>query len=170
MTIVNEKSIYGFEVEDLAGKKVSLSDYSDKVILVVNTATACGYTPQLAQLEQLYETYKDKGFTVLAFPSNDFGQQEPLEGEKIGQFCQRNYGVTFPVFGKVHVKGSKITPLFHFLSEKSENGRVSSTPKWNFHKYLLNRKGEVVDYFYTITSPTSGRVKRAIEELLDDER
>lgn len=163
-----DKSIYQFNVKTLSGKEVSLGDYANKVILVVNTASKCGFTPQLAQLEQLYATYKDKGFEVLAFPSNEFGEQEPLEGEKIEQFCQRNYGVTFPVFEKTEVKGKNASPLFQFLADKRKNGKVSSVPKWNFHKYLIDKSGKVVDYFYTITTPTSGKVTKAIEKLLSE--
>lgn len=160
------KSIHQFTVKNLAGKDVKLEDYKGKALLIVNTASKCGYTPQLAQLEKLHEKYKDKGFAVLGFPSNDFGGQEPLEGKAIEEFCEVNYGVTFPVFEKVHVKGSKAAPLFKFLSDKKLNGEVSSTPKWNFHKYLIDKEGRVVDYFYTITTPDAPRVARAIEKLL----
>ena len=162
-----DKSIHQFKVNDLAGKPVDLSDYKGKVLLVVNTASECGFTPQLKNLEKLYEEYKGKGFEVLGFPSNDFGRQEPLEGEAIHDFCERNYGVKFPIFEKVHVKGSKASPIFKFLSDKKLNGKVSSTPKWNFHKYLVDKEGKVVDFYYTITKPDSKKVKRAIEKLIN---
>lgn len=160
------RSIHQFTVKDLSGNDVLLESYKGKALLIVNTASKCGYTPQLAQLERLHEKYKDKGFSVLAFPSNDFGGQEPLKGEAIREFCKENYGVTFPVFEKVHVKGSKATPLFQFLSDKKLNGAVSSTPRWNFHKYLIDKEGRVVDFFYTITTPGASRLQRAIEKLL----
>jgi len=161
-----ERSIHQFTVKNLAGKDVPLEKYKGKALLIVNTASKCGYTPQYAQLEKLREKYKDKGFEILGFPSNDFGGQEPLEGEAIQEFCEVNYGVTFPVFEKVHVKGSKVAPLFKFLSDKKLNGEVSSVPKWNFHKYLIDKEGRVVDFFYTITNPDAPRLSRGIEKLL----
>ena len=160
------QSIHQFTVKNLAGKDVKLEDYKGKALLIVNTASKCGYTPQLAQLEKLHEKYKDKGFAVLGFPSNDFGGQEPLAGKAIQEFCEVNYGVTFTVFEKVHVKGSKAAPLFKFLSDKKLNGKISSAPKWNFHKYLIDKEGRVVDFFYTITEPDAPRLARAIEKLL----
>lgn len=159
-------SIYQFNAKDLAGDDVSLKDYEGKVVLLVNTASRCGFTPQLGALENLYQAYKDKGFEILAFPSNDFMGQEPLEGDAIGQFCQRNYGVTFKVFDKVHVKGSQVDPLYEFLSSKKLNGSISATPKWNFHKHLINKNGELVEHYHSTTSPTASKVKRKIDELL----
>ncbi len=163
----NNKSIFQFTVNDIDGKSVSLEDYKGKVLLIVNTASKCGFTPQLEAMENLYESYKDKGFEVLAFPSNDFGGQEPLEGTEIKQFCMLKYEAKYPIFDKVHVKGKDATPLFEFLSKKSLNGKVNSVPKWNFHKYLVDQEGKVVDFFYTITSPTSSKIKRKIEKLLN---
>jgi glutathione peroxidase len=163
---MSDKSLHQFKVKSLEGKDVDLADYKGKVVMVVNTATACGFTPQLEDLEVLYKEFHNQGFEILAFPSNDFQNQEPREGEEIAQFCQRNYGVSFPMMEKVHVKGSETAPVFKFLSEKKENGVLSSIPKWNFHKYLVDKDGKVVDYFYTITKPTAGRVKRTIEKLL----
>lgn len=160
------QSIHQFTVKDLAGNEVKLKDYKGKVLLIVNTASRCGYTPQFDGLEKLYNKYKDKGFAVLGFPSNDFGSQEPLNGQAIHAFCEVNYGVTFPLFEKVHVRGSKAAPLFQFLSDKKLNGKIDSAPKWNFHKYLINQEGKVVDFFYTITAPDAWRLQRAIEKLL----
>ena len=159
-------SIHQFKVKDLQGKEVDLSEYKGKVLLVVNTATECGFTPQLGGLEKLYEEYKDKGFEILAFPSNDFQGQEPRDGDAIGQFCQKNYGVSFRMFEKQHVKGKDASDVFKFLSDKKQNGKVSTSPKWNFHKYLVDKDGKVIDHFYTFTDPTAGRVKKAIEKLL----
>ena len=160
-------TIHQFTVKNIEGEDVSLSDYKGKVMLIVNTASKCGFTPQLDAMEKLYEEYKDEGFEILAFPSNDFAGQEPLEGEEIKQFCVTQYNANYPIFEKVHVKGKDVHPLFDFLSDKSKNGKVNSTPKWNFHKYLVDRDGKVVDYYYSITSPTSRKVKKKIEALLN---
>ncbi len=159
-------SFHDFKVNNLSGSEVDLSDYSGKVVLVVNTASECGFTPQFGQLEKLYETYKDQGFAIIGFPSNQFGGQEPLNGEAIGAFCTKNYGVTFDMMEKTVVKGKEQTDLYQFLSDKSINGNVSSTPKWNFHKYLIDKEGNVVDYFYSTTSPLAKRVTNLIEKLL----
>ena len=159
-------TIHQFKVKNLQGKEVSLDAYKGKVLLVVNTASKCGFTPQLKNLEELHKKYKDKGFAVLGFPSNDFGKQEPLEGKEIQEFCEVNYGVSFPVFDKMHVKGNDASPLFKFLSDKKLNGKLSSVPKWNFHKYLIDKDGKVVDFFYTFTKPEAPRVARRIEQLL----
>jgi len=160
------ESIHQFKVKNLSGDEVSLEDYKGKVLLIVNTASECGFTPQFKNLENIYRKYKDRGLEILGFPSNDFLGQEPLEGEEIQNFCEKNYGVSFPIFDKVHVKGSKASPLYKFLSDKKQNGKVSSTPKWNFHKYLVDKEGKVVDYYYAMTKPDSFKVKRAIEKLL----
>ena len=159
-------SIHEFTVKNLAGKEVDLKKYEGKVLLIVNTASKCGFTPQYEQLEELYKSLKDRGLEILAFPSDDFGGQEPLGNEEIQEFCQVNYGVSFTVLEKTVVKGKNVSPLFQFLSQKKLNGNVNSVPKWNFHKYLVNKEGEVVDYFYTLTLPTSSKIKKAIEKLL----
>lgn len=161
-----ENTIYQFSANTLQNKPVSLSEYKDKVILIVNTASECGFTKQYGGLEQLYQDYKEKGLVVLGFPSNDFGGQEPLEGKEIESFCSINYGVTFPIFEKSKVKGNEASDLFKFLSDKKQNGKVNISPKWNFQKYLINKNGEVVDYFLSTTTPSSGKIKRAIEKLL----
>jgi len=160
-------TIYPFKVKLLNGKEKTLSDYKGKVLLVVNTASGCGFTPQLKELQALREEYLDKGFEVLGFPSNDFGRQEPLDGSAINEFCEVNFGVQFPMFEKIMVRGSEAHPLYKFLSEKKLNGNVSSTPRWNFHKYLINKEGEVVDYFFSFTKPSSSKVKKKIQRLLD---
>ena len=162
-----KNTIHQFKVKNLKGQEVNLADYKDKVLLVVNTATKCGYTPQLKELETLYQEYKSKGLEIIAFPSNDFMGQEPREGEAIQEFCEINYGVTFPIMEKVHVKGKEQHEVYGFLTDKKQNGKLSSTPKWNFHKFLLNKNGEVDDYFLTITKPMSGNIKRRIEKLLN---
>jgi glutathione peroxidase len=160
------QSIHQFKVTLLNGTNVNLDAYKDKVLLIVNIASACGFVAQLQELQELREAYKDKNFEVLAFPSNDFGRQEPLEGEAISEFCQVNYGVTFPVFEKTMVRGEHAHPLYKFLSDKKLNGVLTSTPRWNFHKYLINKNGEVVDYFFPFTSPQSSKVKKQILRLI----
>lgn len=160
------KSIHQFEVKDVSGKEISMSDYKGKVLLIVNTASKCGFTPQYKDLEALYKEYEGKDFEILGFPSNQYQNQEPLEGNEIQEFCEINYGVTFKMFDKVKVKGDDAIPLYQFLSKKELNGKLNSSPKWNFHKYLVNKDGEVVDFYYTITNPNSSKVKRAIDKLL----
>jgi glutathione peroxidase len=166
---MQKPDIYGFRVRDAAGRERSLEEYKGNVLLIVNTASACGFTPQLDGLEKLYQKYKDRGFAVLGFPSNQFAGQEPLDDGEIGQFCQVNYGVSFPIFGKLEVKGKEADPLFRFLSERRENGTLSSRPRWNFHKYLIDRQGRVRDFYLPFTKPEAGRLHKAIEELLDED-
>ncbi|QJD94796.1 glutathione peroxidase [Mucilaginibacter robiniae] len=161
-----DQSIYQFNVQKLNGEEVNLSSYKNKVLLIVNTASQCGFTPQLKDLEKLRLEFEGQDFEILAFPSNDFGGQEPLEGKSIGKFCQINFGVHFPVFSKLKVKGRDAHPLFKFLGNKKQNGHVQSSPWWNFHKYLVDRNGEVIDFFYPFTKPSSGRLKKQIEKLL----
>ena len=160
------ESVHDAVVKEIGGKKQPLSQYQGKVLLIVNTASKCGFTPQFKDLEALYQEYKDKDFEILGFPSNQFQNQEPLEGEQLSEFCELNYGVTFKMFDKIDVKGESADPLFQYLSNKDLNGQVNSTPKWNFHKYLVNKEGKVVDYFYTFTNPNSGKVRKAIDKLL----
>ncbi len=163
---MDDQSIYRFSVQKLNGEEVNLSDYRNKVLLIVNTASQCGFTPQLKELEALRHEFEGQDFEILAFPSNDFGGQEPLDGISIGKFCKINFGAHFPVFGKMQVKGQDAHPLFKFLSSKKENGRVQSAPKWNFHKYLVDRSGHVQDFFYPFTKPTSAKIRRKISDLL----
>lgn len=161
-------SIHQFKVNDINGNEVSLSKYKGKALLIVNTASKCGFTPQLDGMTKLYEEFRDSGFEILAFPSNDFAGQEPLEGEAIQQFCVTNYAADYPIFEKTHVKGSNANPLFKFLSSKKLNGKLSSSPKWNFHKYLVDKEGRVVDFFYTITKPTSSKIKKSIQKIIEN--
>lgn len=158
--------IYQFKVNNLNGEAIQLDMYRNKVLLIVNTASECGFTPQYAELETLYKQYRKQGFEVLAFPSNDFGKQEPLSGNQLNEFCTTEFKTSFTVFDRVHVKGPYAIPLYRFLANTRKNKHSNGTPKWNFHKYLINRNGEVADYFYSLTSPCSARVKAAIEKLL----
>lgn len=162
------KTVYDYKVKETSGKEKSLEDYKGKVLLIVNTASKCGFTPQFKDLEDLYKDYQGKDFEILGFPSNQFQNQEPLEGEKLNEFCEINYGVTFKIFDKLNVKGEEAAPLFQYLSNKDLNGEVNSTPKWNFHKYLVDKNGKVVDFFYTITNPNSSKVRKAIDKLLGE--
>ena len=141
----------------------NLCQYQGKVILVVNTASFCGFTSQYEGLEKIYAKYKDRGFVVLGFPSNDFGQQEPGSNKEIADFCKNTYDVKFPMFAKSVVSGNNPNPLFKMLIAKT-----GTTPKWNFYKYLINRNGEVVDSFNSVTKPTSPNVTNEIEKLLEE--
>lgn len=159
-------TVYDFEVKQTNGELVSLSKYKGKALLIVNTASQCGFTPQYKALEKLYNEFKDEGLVILGFPSDDFGGQEPLAGEELQQYCEINHGVTFPIFDKLGVKAPDAHPLFKYLSDKSENGKVGAKPRWNFHKYLVDPSGKVVDFFYPFTSPLSDRLKRKIKLVL----
>lgn len=164
----SNQTIYPFKVRLINGTDRNLSDYAGKVLLIVNTASGCGFTPQLKDLQQLKEELATVDFEILGFPSNDFGKQEPLEGKAISDFCEVNYGVTFPVFDKIMIRGKAAHPLYKFLADKKMNGRLNSTPRWNFHKYLISKRGEVVEYFYPFTKPTSSKVKKKIQRLLNE--
>ncbi len=163
---MNSNTIYPFKVTKIDGESISMDTFQNKVLLIVNTASECGFTPQYKQLEELYKQYQEKGFEVLAFPSNDFGKQEPINGKEIVEYCSIHFHTTFPLFEKVKVVGINALPLYQFLSNKKQNGKVNIAPKWNFQKYLVNRKGEVVDYFLPFTKPTSPAIKKAVERLL----
>lgn len=165
---MTEKNIYQFKVDTIKGEEVSLKNYEGKVLMIVNTASECGFTPQLEDLEQLRKDFEGQKFEILAFPSNDFGQQEPLEGDAISKFCVINYHTHFTIFKKMRVRGAYASPLYKFLSDKKLNGHVNASPRWNFHKYLINSKGEVIDYFYPFTKPNSAKVKKAIQKLLSN--
>lgn len=165
---MTDKSIYQFSVQRLNGRECNLSDYKDKVLLIVNIASECGFTPQLKELEALRLDFSGDDFSILAFPSNDFGGQEPLVGDAIVSFCEVNYDTHFDVFQKIRVRGQYADPLYKFLADKKLNGQVGAPPRWNFHKYLVNRQGEVVDFFYPFTKPNSARIKKKIVKLLND--
>lgn len=157
-------SVYDFTVKTIRGKEQSLADYKGKVLLIVNTASKCGFTPQYKELQELYEQYRDRGFVVLGFPCNQFGHQEPGTEEEIEQFCQVNYGVTFPMFAKVDVNGENAHPLFQYLKEKASDVLGTKVIKWNFTKFLVDRNGNVVARFASQTRPSE--LKSEIEKLL----
>jgi len=148
-----KQSIYTFKVEDLEGKEFDFASLKGKKIMVVNTASKCGLTPQYKDLQALYEEYKDKGLVVIGFPANDFMKQEPGTNEEIGAFCEKNYGVTFPMMSKISVKGKEMHPLYQFLTQKAQNGLQDSDVEWNFQKYLLNERGELEKVISPRTSP-----------------
>lgn len=156
-------SVYNFQVTTINGNEKSLADYKGKVLLIVNTASKCGFTPQFNGLQQLYDTYKDKGFYVLGFPCNQFNNQDPGSDEEITQFCQINYGVTFPMFSKVKVKGENTHPLFKYLTEQAK-GMFTKHIKWNFTKFLVNKQGGVINRYAPQTKPE--QIKKDIEAVL----
>ena len=157
------QSIYDFKAKLINEKEKALSDYQGKVLLIVNTASGCGFTPQYASLQSLYEKYQAQGLEILAFPSNNFGKQEPGTNEEIQKFCDLRFKVKFPIFEKIDVKGEKIHPLYRYLTEGSpKKGSI----KWNFSKFLIDRKGQVVDRFAPMTDPLAEKVTQAIEAQL----
>ncbi len=150
----DKHSIYQFTVEDISGEKFDLKELKGKKVMLVNTASKCGYTPQYADLQRLYEKYKSQDFTIIGFPANNFGRQEPGSDQEIAQFCEANYGVSFPMMSKISVKGEDMHPLYAFLTQKEKNGFKDSEVKWNFQKYLINEKGELVRVVPSATLPT----------------
>ncbi len=134
-------TFYDFKVKNLEGEEIDFAEFKGKKILVVNTASRCGYTSQYEDLQKLYLEYKEKGFTIIGFPANDFMHQEPGSDEKISNFCSRKYGVTFPMMTKIHVKGKNIHPVYQWLTLKELNGEMDSSVKWNFQKYMINEEG-----------------------------
>ena len=154
-------SVYQTQVKDLSGDWVSMSKYKGKTILVVNTASKCGYTPQLKGLESLYQKYKSNDFVVLGFPSDDFNQED-LEGEKIKSFCKLNYGVTFPIFGKTHVKGEGMNAFYKKLFKSLEGQSVG----WNFEKILIDSRGKVVKKYKSAEAPLGGELEEQIKSLV----
>lgn len=153
-------SFYDLSAKTLEGKPMSFAEYRGKVLLVVNTASECGYTPQYAGLEKLWEEYRAKGVVVLGFPSNDFGGQEPGTAAQIGAFCKKNYGVTFPMFEKVKTKGEGRSPVYAFLTKGFDE------PKWNFTKYVVGKDGKVVASFPSKVAPESAELRAALDEAL----
>lgn len=158
-------SIYDFTLPSIDGTVTPLASYKGKVVLLVNVASRCGYTPQYTALEAIYEKYKDRGFVILGFPANNFGGQEPGTNQEIRTFCSSKYSVKFPLYAKVSVKGGDQTPLYHYLT-KEANPAVAGEIQWNFTKFLVDRNGKVVQRFEPATTPDSPEVINAIEKLL----
>jgi glutathione peroxidase len=157
-------TVYDFTAATLAGREVALADYRGSVLLIVNTASKCGFTPQYAGLEQLYEDLHPRGFTILGFPCNQFGKQEPGSADEIGEFCQGNYGVSFPMFAKIDVNGETAHPLYKFLKHEKPGILGTENIKWNFTKFLVTRDGSVTARYAPTAKPDA--LKKPIEQLL----
>lgn len=160
----SEEGFYGFTVKDIDGKSVKLEQYKNKVVLIVNTASACGFTPQYTELQQLQDKFGRKGFTVLGFPCNQFGAQEPGNNSQVKSFAKSTYNVTFPLFSKLDVNGPSADPLFNYLKSEKAGIFGSQDIKWNFSKFLVNKDGEVVGRYAPTTTPAS--LEKEIEKLL----
>jgi len=160
----NMKTFYDFTVQNISGKSISLSKYKNKVVLVVNVASKCGYTPQYEGLEKLYKKYKAHGFEVLGFPCNQFRNQEPGSAKEIQNFCKVNYGVTFPLFAKIDVNGANADPLYVYLKKEAPGFMGTESIKWNFTKFLIDKKGNVVKRYGSSTKPKE--IASDIEKLL----
>jgi len=158
-------TIYDFSAEKLEGGEQSLSDYQGKVLLIVNTASKCGFTPQFEGLEKVYQKYQSQGLVVLGFPCNQFAGQDPGSNNEIGEFCQRNYGVSFPMFAKIDVNGSDAHPIYKFLTKEAKGILGTEAIKWNFTKFLVGRDGNVIDRFATATKPED--MAKDIEKALN---
>lgn len=154
----NAKSFYDFKLKSIEGKEIDFSIYKGKMLLLVNTASECGYTPQYDELQKLHETHGNK-LTILGFPANNFGGQEPGTNVEIGAFCRKNFGVTFQLFEKVDVKTNE---LYKWLSDKNQNGWNSEAPTWNFCKYLINEKGELIKYYSSAVNPMSDEIVKML--------
>ncbi|MFC4740714.1 glutathione peroxidase [Flavobacterium ponti] len=162
-SIMAKETIYQFKVTDLYGEEFDFSTLKGKKIMIVNTASECGLTPQYKDLETIYEKYKDKNFVIVGFPANNFGSQEPGSDKEIAAFCEKNYGVTFPMMSKISVKGNDMHEIYQFLTQKSKNGLEDSEVQWNFQKYLINENGELEKVIAPRTLPTDDSVIKWIE-------
>ncbi|NME84322.1 glutathione peroxidase [Clostridium sp. SM-530-WT-3G] len=156
-------NFYDITAKKMNGQEIKMEEYKGKVLLIVNTASKCGFTPQLAELEEMYKEYKDRGFEILGFPCNQFGHQDPGTNKEISEFCLINYGVSFTMFEKIDVNGENAHPLFKYLKENTK-GMLGSEIKWNFTKFLIDKEGNVVDRFAPLTKP--GKIRGDIERLL----
>jgi glutathione peroxidase len=159
---VPKSPIYGIEINSLQGQAIALSEFKGKFILIVNVASKCGFTPQYKDLEKLYQTHQDN-LVVIGTPCNQFGNQEPGSANEIQEFCERNYGVSFLITEKLDVKGSNQHPLYKWLTNKYINGKKDSSVKWNFHKFLINPDGNLVDSYGSITKPTSSKITKHLK-------
>ncbi len=163
---VSARHFHALSAEDINGKPTLFSEFKGKVVLVVNTASQCGYTSQYRGLEALYQKHKSKGFVILGFPSNDFGGQEPGSNAEVKKFCELKYKVTFPMFSKVNVTSVPRSPVYEFLSVQNPNSETRKTPQWNFWKFLVDKNGNVVKAFPSSTEPDSAEVNAAVTNLL----
>jgi glutathione peroxidase len=149
---------YDLKTKTIDGKEFNFSDLKGKKVMIVNTASKCGFTPQYEDLEKLYNEYKDKNFVIIGFPANNFGHQEPGSNDEIQEFCKKNYGVTFPMMQKISVKGDDKDPVYKWLTQKSLNSKMDSSVKWNFQKYLIDEQGNLVDVVYSTEKPNSDKI------------
>ena len=164
---VKVASIYDFVMKDIDGREVKMSDFRGKVLLIVNVASRCGYTPQYEGLQSTYLKYKDQGLVILGFPANNFGSQEPGTNEEIKTFCSTKYNVTFPIFSKISVKGEDKHPFYQYLTAKESNPQYAGEITWNFNKFLIGRDGKVIARFDSKDRPEDQKVTAAIEQALD---
>jgi glutathione peroxidase len=159
------KSAFDFQFESLKGDSMPLSSFAGRPMIIVNTASKCGFTPQYKGLETVWQQHRDQGLVILGVPSNDFGQQEPGSSDEIASFCEINYGVDFPLTAKVHVRGAEAHPLFRWLAAK---GGFLSKPRWNFYKYLIGRDGQLQTWYGSITKPDSAKFAKAVDRLIKE--
>ncbi len=157
-------SIYQFKVEDINGENFNFSSLKGQKVIIVNTASKCGFTPQYEGLQELYNKYSEKGLVIIGFPANNFLKQEPGSNDEISNFCQKNYGVTFPMMSKIDVKGKNIHPVYKYLTDKNKNGYKDSKVSWNFQKYLINEEGYIEKVISPKTKPLSKEIVNWIEE------
>jgi glutathione peroxidase len=162
--IAQEKTFHDFTVKDIDGNDYDLANLKGKKVLVVNTASKCGFTPQYEDLQKLYEKYGSDNFVIIGFPANDFMNQEPGSNDEIKSFCSSEYGVTFPMMAKISVKGNDIHPLYEWLTEEELNGKMDTKVKWNFQKYMIDENGRLVDVAYPKTSPLDEQIVSWIEK------
>jgi glutathione peroxidase len=160
---LNAQGIYDYTVKDIDGNNFSMSKLKGKKVMIVNVASKCGLTPQYEQLEEIYKSYKDDNFIIIGFPANNFKEQEPGTNEEIKEFCQLNYGVSFPIMSKISVKGNDIAPIYEWLTKKDMNGFEDSSIKWNFQKYLINENGEIEQVINPWVVPTNKKIVKWIE-------
>jgi glutathione peroxidase len=162
--MAQEKTIFDFKVESISGEEVDLSKYKGKKIMIVNTASKCGLTPQYEGLQKLYEEYGGDDFVIIGFPANNFMKQEPGNNDEIAEFCQKNYGVSFPMMAKISVKGTDMHPLYQYLTQKKENGHSDSDVQWNFQKYLINPDGKIDQVISPRTKPMDDQIVKWIKD------
>ena len=159
----NSKTLFDFKINTINGDELNLSTYKGKTVLIVNVASNCGFTKQYDDLQNLYDTYSEKGLVILGIPSNQFGNQEPGSEDEIKDFCKTNFNITFPMTSKYDVKGENAHPIFLWAKKSFGN---STVPKWNFHKILVNKDGKIVDTFASFTNPKSNKIIKKIEDIL----
>lgn len=162
--LAQNKTLYDFSALTIEGENYDFSQLKGKKVLIVNTASKCGFTPQYKKLQALYEQYGGDDFEIIGFPANNFKEQEPGTNDEIKAFCQQNYGVTFQMMEKISVKGEDIHPIYGWLTNKDENGVLNTSVKWNFQKFMIDENGHLVDYAYPTTSPTGNKIEKWLKE------